>query len=63
MRPPPVDWWGRADGTLGQDAGPLELHCGLGDMVALFGCKLSVLPRRVLKIQYHDNFYTFYSLM
>lgn len=48
IRAPPVDIWGSADRALGQRAGPLQLHCGLGDMVALFGSELSVFSCGVL---------------
>lgn len=48
IRVPSVDWWGSADRALGHGAGPLELHCGLGDMMALLGCKLSVFSCSVL---------------
>lgn len=48
---PPVDIWGSAGWALGQRAGPLQHHCGLGDMVALFGSKLSVFSRSVLFTQ------------
>lgn len=52
VRAPSLDWWSGADRALSQDAGPLELYCGLGDMVALLGSKLSVLSCCVL---YYGN--------
>ena len=55
MRAPSVDWWGSADLALGQDAGPLELYCGLGDMVALLGSKLSVFSCSVLYYGNHKH--------
>jgi len=48
MHAPSVDRWRGADGALGRDAGPQELHCGLGDVVALLGSELSVLSCSVL---------------
>ena len=48
IRAPSVDWWGGADGALSQDASPLELYSGLGDMVALLCSKLSVFSGSVL---------------
>lgn len=52
IRAPSVDRWGSADRALSQDAGPLQLYCGLGDMVALLGSKLSVFSCSVL---YYGN--------
>lgn len=45
---PSVDRWSCAGGALSQAADSLQLYCGFGDMVALFGSKLSVLSCRVL---------------
>lgn len=52
IRAPSVDRWGSASGALSQDAGPLELYCGLGDMVALLGSKFPVFSCSVL---YYGN--------
>lgn len=46
--PPLMDEGSCAGGTLGQGAGPLQLHCGLGNMVALLVSKLSVFSCSVL---------------
>lgn len=48
MHAPLVDWWGSPDRARSQDAGLVELYCGLGDMVALLGSKLSVFSCCVL---------------
>lgn len=55
IRAPPADIWGSADRALGQRAGPLQLHCGLGDMVALFGSELSVFSCGVLFYVHKKN--------
>lgn len=48
MWAPLVDWWGSSGRAGSQDAGPVELYCRLGDMMALLGSKLSVFSCCVL---------------